>query len=83
MSGTIKALDNIGNAIEHIFGGGGGNSENEQPKQKGSGKMSALEAIGMKARAYHMLRNEWGKNIEYTRPLVEAEYLIQTEFKIG
>lgn len=81
MSDFEKAVDKIGDAIEHIFGGGGSVSK-EQPTSSGQGKASALEAFGMKARAHHLIRNEWGKDIQYTRPLVEAEYLIQTEFKI-
>jgi peptidoglycan hydrolase CwlO-like protein len=28
------------------------------------------------------MRNEWRKDIQYTRALVNAEYMIQTEFKI-
>jgi len=34
------------------------------------------------ARDYHILRNEWRKDLTYSKTLVDAEYLIQTEFKI-
>ena len=35
------------------------------------------------ARDYHMMRNEWRKDLAYSKPLVDAEYLIQTEFKVS
>lgn len=37
---------------------------------------------GRHARAYHLTRNEWKKDLQYTRALVNSEYMIQTEFKI-
>ncbi len=35
------------------------------------------------AREEHLMRNEWKKNLQYTKTLVNAEYDIQTEFKIS
>jgi hypothetical protein len=62
---------------------GGGTIEQPQTNSSNGGKASNLEMYGIQARGYHLLRNEWRKDLQYTRPLVESEYLIQTEFKIG
>lgn len=35
------------------------------------------------AREEHLMRNEWKKDLQYTRLLVNAEYEVQTEFKIS
>ena len=35
------------------------------------------------ARKEHLMRNEWKKDLQYTKILVNAEYDIQTEFKIS
>lgn len=43
---------------------------------------SCLERFGMKAREAQLLKNSWKKCSPYTKPLVDAEYLIQTEFKV-
>ena len=51
---------------------------------KQTGDQSNLEKIGFVMRKDHLLRNEWGKEtVEYTKQLVESEYLIQNEFLIG
>ena len=44
---------------------------------------TCLEKVGMEARYAHLLRNEWRRESEYTRPLVLSEYQIQTEFKVS
>ena len=44
---------------------------------------SNLEKIGFAVRKDHLLRNEWGKDVVYTKQLVVSEYLIQNEFKVG
>lgn len=51
---------------------------------------TCLEKFGLEARKVHLQRNDWGnpimpstKNkVEYTKVLVDAEYAIQTDFKI-
>lgn len=48
-----------------------------------NGGHTNLEKIGKEARRYHMLRNEWRKDFLYTKALVNSEYMIQSEFKIG
>ena len=46
--------------------------------------ISPLERIGMEARRETLRRNEWVKDdYEYTKPLVQSEYLIQDEFKVS
>jgi hypothetical protein len=37
----------------------------------------------MEARKAHLMKNEWRKDFEYSKPLVLAEYQIQTEFKVS
>lgn len=81
MANTIdNTFNKIGNTLESIFGGGG----TQQPQSNGNngGEPSALEMYGRHARAYHLTRNEWKKDLQYTRALVNSEYMIQTEFKI-
>jgi hypothetical protein len=81
MANTVQnTFNKIGNTLESIFGGGG----TQQPQSNGNngGEPSALEMYGRHARAYHLTRNEWKKDLQYTRALVNSEYMIQTEFKI-
>ena len=83
MANTVdNTLNKVGDVIESIFG----KPSPQQPPSNtynNGGKQTCLEKIGMEARNYHLLRNEWRKDLEYSKPLVDAEYLIQTEFKIG
>jgi hypothetical protein len=44
---------------------------------------TCLERFGMEARSAHLMRNEWNRDLQYTKLLVDAEYLIQTEFKVS
>ena len=44
---------------------------------------TCLERFGMEARSAHLMRNEWKRDLQYTKLLVDAEYLIQTEFKVS
>lgn len=81
MANTVEnTFKKIGNTLEYIFGGG----TTEQPSTNGNGMgtPSNLEMYGRQARGYHLMRNEWRKDLQYTRSLVNAEYMIQTEFKI-
>lgn len=81
MANTVdNTFDKIGNTIEKIFGG----ETISQPSTNGNGgKGSNLEIYGIYARAEQMLKNEWRKDIQYTKALVNSEYMIQTEFKVG
>ena len=69
----------VANTLSTLFGG----KTPSQPNTNNSGKPSTLEMVGMEARKYHLGRNEWNKGLQYTRQLVNAEYTIQTEFKIN
>lgn len=42
-----------------------------------------LERVAMEARREHLMRNEWRRDLGYSKPLVDAEYLIQSEFKVS
>ena len=81
MANTVdNTLNKIGNTLESIFG----TPSTQQPTaNKGDGMQTCLEKVGMEARKYHLMRNEWRKDLEYSKPLVDAEYLIKTEFKVG
>lgn len=81
MANTVEnTFKKIGNTLEQIFGTSSGA---KQPQTNGeNGKASNLEMYGRQARQYHLNRNEWKKDLQYTKPLVNAEYMIQTEFKI-
>ena len=75
-----KVLDSIGTAIESLFKG----QDATQPTVSSNGlKQTCLERFGMEARHKHILRNGWRKDLEYSKPLVDAEYLIQSEFKVS
>lgn len=82
MANTVEnTFNKIGNTLESIFGTASGA---KQPQTNdGSGNASNLEMYGMQARQYHLNRNEWKKDLQYTKQLVNAEYMIQTEFKIN
>lgn len=82
MANTLNnTLNKVGNAIETIFGS---NSVKEIPT-KGSPTtgQTCLERYGIIARKEHLMRNEWKKDLQYTKLLVNSEYDIQTEFKIS
>lgn len=79
MANTVQnTINKIGDTIEDIF----------SPKKSGTNivrnvkNRSCLEMIGMNARHEHLMRNEWRRDLQYTKPLVDSEYLIQTEFEI-
>lgn len=82
MANTVEnTFNKVGNVLEQIFG----TASTQQPdsnRYNNGGKQTCLEKMGMEARKYHLLRNEWRKDLAYSKPLVDAEYLIQTEFKI-
>ena len=81
MANTVaNTFDKVGNAIQDIFSG----SKDTPPQARISknNSQSCLEKIGMQMRTEQLIRNEWKKDLQYTKPLVNAEYLIQTEFKV-
>lgn len=45
-------------------------------------KSTPLENIGMAMRHYHLMGNEWGKEHEYNKVLVSAEYKVQQDFPV-
>lgn len=82
MASTLEnTLNKVGNAIEAIMGGRV--KSDPQSTTTSSKGQSNLEAFGMEARKAHLLRNEWKRDIQYTKQLVLAEYAIQTEFTVG
>lgn len=82
MANTIEnTLNKIGNVIEDIFNGE--TTDNSKGYVTSSKTQSSLEKIGIRMREQTLSRNEWKKNLQYTKPLADAEYLIQQEFKIN
>ena len=77
-----RTLDRIGNVVQDIFTGP---SEPPvvKPMNSSTTGQTCLEKVGMEARKTHLMRNEWRKDLEYSKPLVLAEYEIQTEFKVS
>lgn len=47
------------------------------------GGQTCLERFGFAARREHLFRNEWNREEQYTKQLVDSEYNIQTEFKVS
>ena len=82
MANTIdNTLKKIGNTIENIMGG----TKPQQPSSNvsTSGKQTCLEKFGIEARKEHLFRNEWKIDLQYTKALVDAEYMVQNEFPVG
>lgn len=79
MNTVENTYKKVANTLSALFG----TKDVSQPNTNNGGKPSMLEMIGMEARKYHLDRNEWDKGLQYTRALVNAEYTIQTEFKIN
>jgi hypothetical protein len=83
MANTLNnTLNKIGDAVEAILSGGK-NKGFEKNTQINSQGQTCLERFGMEARSAHLMRNEWKRDLQYTKLLVDAEYLIQTEFKVS
>ena len=77
-----RTLDRIGNVVQDIFTGPSEPPVVKQMNARTTGQ-TCLEKAGMEARKTHLMRNEWRKDLEYSKPLVLAEYEIQTEFKVS
>lgn len=77
-----KTLNRIGNVVQDIFSGS--KSQSTSSTADSTKGQTCLEATGMRQRELHLIQNMWRKNdIEYSRPLVLAEYDIQTEFIVS
>lgn len=83
MANTLNnTLNKVGDAIEAVMGGAKKSTPYNDPNRVYTGQ-TCLERFGMEARNTHLLRNEWKRDLQYTKTLVDAEYLIQTEFKVS
>ena len=83
MANTLNnTLNKVGDAIEAIMGGAKKSTPHNDPNRVYTGQ-TCLERFGMEARNAHLMRNEWKRDLQYTKLLVDAEYLIQTEFKVS
>lgn len=83
MANTLtNTLNKVGDAIEAIMGGAKKSTPYNDPNRIYTGQ-TCLERFGMEARNAHLMRNEWKRDLQYTKLLVDAEYLIQTEFKVS
>lgn len=81
MANTLEStLNKVGNAIEAVMGTTHPHTYNVNVNTVGQ---TCLERIGREARAEHLMRNEWRKDLGYSKVLVDAEYMIQTEFKVS
>lgn len=83
MANTLNnTLNKVGDAIEAVMGGAKKSTPYNDPNRVYTGQ-TCLERFGMEARSAHLMRNEWKRDLQYTKLLVDAEYLIQTEFKVS
>ena len=83
MANTLNnTLNKVGDAIEAVMGGTKKSTPYNDPNHAYTGQ-TCLERFGMEARSAHLMRNEWKRDLQYTKLLVDAEYLIQTEFKVS
>lgn len=83
MANTLtNTLNKVGDAIEAIMGGAKKSTPYNDQNRVYTGQ-TCLERFGMEARSAHLMRNEWKRDLQYTKLLVDAEYLIQTEFKVS
>ena len=83
MANTLNnTLDKVGSAIETILGGSQNRWETVKNPQITNGQ-TCLERFGIDARKEHLQRNEWKRDLQYTKTLVDAEYLVQTEFNVS
>lgn len=83
MANTLNnTLNKVGDAIESVMGGAKKSTPYNDPNRVYTGQ-TCLERFGMEARSAHLMRNEWKRDLQYTKLLVDAEYLIQTEFKVS
>jgi hypothetical protein len=82
MANTLNnTLNKVGDAIEAVFGTKK-TAPSVDPNRVYTGQ-TCLERFGIEARTEHLFRNEWKRDLQYTKTLVDAEYLIQTEFKVS
>ena len=83
MANTLNnTLNKVGDAIEAVIGGTKKSTPYNDQNHVYTGQ-TCLERFGMEARSAHLMRNEWKRDLQYTKLLVDAEYLIQTEFKVS
>jgi len=76
-----NTLNRVGNAIQSLFNG---KDEPTVSNTNANTGQTCLEITGMRQRELHLRQNTWRRNdIEYSKPLIDAEYNIQTEFKIS
>jgi len=82
MANTIdNTVNKIGETINDIYNWK--TSDNNKGYVTRSKTQSPLEKVGIRMREETLIRNEWKKDLQYTKPLADAEYLIQQEFKIS
>ena len=76
-----NTLNRVGNVIQSLFNG---KDEPTVPNTNANTGQTCLEITGMRQRELHLRQNTWRRNdIEYSKPLVDAEYNIQTEFLVS
>ena len=80
-SSIERTLDRVGNAVQSLFNG---KDEPTVSNTNANTGQTCLEINGMRQRELHLRQNTWRRNYqEYSKPLVDAEYNIQTEFLVS
>ncbi|MBO6254830.1 MAG: hypothetical protein J6O49_14485 [Bacteroidaceae bacterium] len=76
-----KTLNRVGNAVQSLFSG---KDEPTVSNTNANTGQTCLEITGMRQRELHLRQNAWRREYqEYSKPLVDAEYNIQTEFLVS
>jgi len=80
-----RTINKVADTVEELFNRGSVTPPIvTELSLRNGGKQTCLEKYGIRLRAEHIEQNTWRKNdIEYSKPLIDAEYMIQTEFKVG
>lgn len=87
MAKSLKEISqNVGKSIENILGSMKPTADdNNVPIYiNPNGSQTRLEKCGFEARAELLMMNPWVRNyLEYSKALVDAEYMVQSEFDVG
>lgn len=77
-----EVTNKIGDVVEEILGVKKNNNPTSLNGYVSSGGrlQSPLEKVGLESRMGHLNRNEWNKEVPYSKLLVESEYNVQKEF---
>lgn len=81
LNSAKEVTNKIGDVVEEILGVKNNNPTSLNGYVSSGGRLqSPLEKVGLESRMGHLNRNEWNKEVPYSKLLVESEYNVQKEF---